>query len=59
MSEKQRQKKDGEDKNKNDRRMRARNADVDERDSGHPGNVKKRHGVDSTHSGYSDYGDQT
>ena len=63
MSEKKRQKKDGEDKNKNNQRMRAANADIDRKESGTPtgreGRVKKQHGIDSVRSGYNDYGDQT
>jgi hypothetical protein len=63
MSEKKRQKKAGEDKNKNDRRMRAVQTDVDEsvpgKQTGREGRVKKQHGIDSVSRGYNDYGDQT
>jgi len=63
MSEKKRQKKGGEDKNKNNRRMRAVQADVDKslsgKQSGREGSVKKQHGIDSVSRGYNDYGDQT
>jgi hypothetical protein len=59
MSEKKRQKKDGEDKNKNNRRMRTANADVDYRPGGRTGQVKSSHKIDSVRSGYNGYGDQT
>jgi hypothetical protein len=62
MSEKKRQKKDGEDKNKNNQRMREANADVDTKESrneGREGGVKKQHRIDSVSRGYNDYGDQT
>jgi hypothetical protein len=58
MSEKKRQKKDGQDTNKKNRRMRAatRNLDVRSpgRDTGRSGQVKTDHLVDSVSSGYSD-----
>jgi len=62
MSEKKRQKKDGEDKYKNNQRMRKANADVDAKESpndGHAGRVETDHGIDSVSRGYNDYGDQT
>lgn len=63
MSEKKRQKKDGEGKNKNNQRMRAANVDVGTKESGvlkgREGHVEKQHGIDSVSRGYNDYGDQT
>ena len=58
MSEKKRQKKDGQDTNKKNQRMRAATRDLDVRspgrETGRSGQVKKEHIVDSVHGGYSD-----
>jgi hypothetical protein len=63
MSEKTRQKKNHEDKNKNSRRMRAVTSDMDKKTSakttGRAGRVKRAHRIDSVRQGYSDYDDQT
>ena len=63
MSEKTRQKKEGEDKNKNNRRMRAVNRDLDDktpgRKTGRSGNVKRAHHIDSVSTGYDDNGNQS
>jgi hypothetical protein len=50
MSEKTRQKKDGQDKNKDNQRMRAANNDTDEKTAGktgREGNTKRSHKIDS------------
>jgi len=63
MSEKKRKKKDGQDKNKNNRRMREATMDVDKkvagRATGRPGKVKRAHRIDSVDSGYNDFGSNT
>jgi hypothetical protein len=59
MSEKKRQKKNGQDKNKNNQRMRAAQRDEDKKPGGRSGRVKRAHQIDSVRSGYNDYGDMT
>lgn len=55
MSEKKRQKKDGQDKNKDNKRMRAANAGLDRgKQPGRSGEVKQRHKIDSIKGGFMD-----
>jgi hypothetical protein len=63
MSEKTQQKKDGQGRNKNNRRMRAATSDVDKkaagRKTGRAGKIKSAHRIESTSKGFNDYGNQT
>jgi hypothetical protein len=58
MSEKTRQKKDGQDKNKDNQRMRAADNDTDEKTAGkktsQEGKTKRLHKIDSLRSGFGD-----
>jgi hypothetical protein len=58
MSEKTRQKKNGQDKNKNNRQMRAATDDADKKTSAKSvarvGRVKRAHRIDSVRQGYND-----